>query len=70
MYDYAFVKTTCVLVIATIDRIYVFNNTELPKSSVSIVRSLAEGTKSFISSFDSGKKSYAADYKSWPMATY
>jgi len=46
----------------TIDRIYVFNNTELPKSSVSIVRSLAEGTKSFISSFDSSDKSYAADF--------
>jgi len=46
----------------TIDRIYVFNNTELPKASVSIVRSLAEGTKSFISSFDSSDKSYAADF--------
>jgi len=48
----------------TVDRIYLFSNTELPKASVSVVRSLAEGTKSFISSFgkDSGNKSYAADY--------
>ena len=47
----------------TIDRIYVFNNTELPKASVSFVRNLAEGTKSFISSFNAdNNKSYAADY--------
>ena len=46
----------------TIDRIYLFNNTKLPKASVSILRSLSEGTKSFISSFDSSDKSYAADY--------
>ncbi|MBE6750249.1 MAG: extracellular solute-binding protein [Ruminococcaceae bacterium] len=47
----------------TIDRIYLFNNTELPKASASLVRSLAEGTKSFISSFTSdGNKNYAADY--------
>lgn len=46
----------------TIDRIYLFNNTELPKASVSIIRNISEGTKSFISSFDSSDKSYAADY--------
>ena len=47
----------------TIDRIYVFNNAELPKASVSVVRNLAEGIKSFISSFNpNGNKSYAADY--------
>lgn len=46
----------------TIDRIYLFNNTELPKASVSILRTISEGTKSFISSFDSSDKSYAADY--------
>ena len=46
----------------TIDRIYLFNNSELPKASVSIIRTISEGTKNFISSFDSSDKSYAADY--------
>ena len=46
----------------TIDRIYLFNNAELPKASVSVIRTISEGTKSFISSFDSSDKSYAADF--------
>ena len=45
-----------------IDRIYLFNNTELPKANVSVLRTISEGTKSFISSFKSGDKSYAADF--------
>lgn len=48
----------------TVDRIYVFGNKELPDASVSVIRSLSEGTKAFIASFksDSGSKNYAADY--------
>lgn len=47
-----------------VDRIYLFNNAELPAASVSVIRSVSEGTKAFAASFgkNAGNKNYAADY--------
>ncbi|MDF2610233.1 MAG: hypothetical protein K0R92_1707 [Lachnospiraceae bacterium] len=50
----------------SIDRIYIFSSTELPKDEVSVFTSLSEAAKSFTRTFgkDAATANYSADYNS------